>query len=113
MSKKDQDRLKELNKEIPYYEKLMSSSTTDKESYQKILDGYQREKAILEDKLVSKGMMSKGICNLSDFHGKPILTVSIDKSHNKRNLYDSVRGGWKVTEVMSANSLNKMVMLLE
>ena len=45
-------------------------------------------------KLVSKGLMSKGICNLNEFNGKPILTVSVDKSHTKRNLYDSISGSW-------------------
>ena len=101
MSKKDKVRLKELNKEIPYFQKLLSSSPNEKESYERLLESMHSEKTILEDKLVSRGQVSKGICNLSDFNGKPILTVSIDKTHNKRNLYDSVRGGWKVTEVMS------------
>ena len=93
-SKKDLNRIKELKKEIPYYVALSTSDSKEKDSYKKIVVEYEKELESLENKLVSKGVESKGVCEMSNFLGRPILTVSIDKSYTNRNLYDSIRKSW-------------------
>lgn len=98
-SKKDLNRIKELKKEIPYYVALSISDSKEKDSYKKIVVEYEKELESLENKLVSKGVKSKGIkskgvCEMSNFLGRPVLTVSIDKSYTNRNLYDSIRKSW-------------------
>ena len=93
-SKKDLNRIKELKKEIPYYVALSISDSKEKDSYKKIVVEYEKELESLENKLVSKGVKSKGVCEMSNFLGRPVLTVSIDKSYTNRNLYDSIRKSW-------------------
>ena len=88
-SKKDLNRIKELKKEIPYYVALSISDSKEKDSYKKIVVEYEKELELLENKLVSKG-----VCEMSNFLGRPVLTVSIDKSYTNRNLYDSIRKSW-------------------
>jgi len=91
---KDLNRIKELEKDISYFSKFLTSDSKEKESYKIIVEDKKKELETLQDKRVSKGVKSKGICDMSVFEGKPILTVSIDKSFTKRNLYDSIRKSW-------------------
>ena len=91
---KDLNRIKELKKEISFYGELSTSESKDKESYKRLVEDLKKELESLENKLVSKGVKSKGVCEISNFLGSPVLTVSIDKSNTNRNLYDSIRKSW-------------------
>jgi hypothetical protein len=94
VSKKNLNRIKELKEEIPYYVALSTSDSKEKDFYKKLVVEYEKELETLEKKLVSKGVKSKGICEMSSFLGRPILTVSIDLTYTNRNLYDSIRKSW-------------------
>ena len=65
-----------------------------RKTYSSLIEDYKIRIQELEDKLTSQGHKSKGIKDTSLFEGNPTLTVSIDRSHTKRNLYDSIRKYW-------------------
>ena len=54
ISKRDQNRIKELNKEIPFYGELSSSESKEKESYKRLVVELKKELESLEKK-VNKG----------------------------------------------------------
>mgnify|MGYP001307182713 CR=1 FL=1 len=56
---------------------------------------------------MSKGEKTKGNVNLNIFDGKPVLTVSIDNSYTKKNLYDSIRKSWLNVSESRINELVK------
>ena len=64
------------------------------DTYYTIIETYKKQIKELYDQLTSQGKKSKGNVDKSIFEGKPYLTVSIDKSVVKRNLYDSIRKSW-------------------
>ena len=55
ISKRDQNRIKELKKEIPFYGELSTSESKDKESYKRLVMDLKKELESLED----KGKMKK------------------------------------------------------
>ena len=54
ISKRDQNRIKELKKEIPFYGELSTSESKEKESYKRLVEDLKKELETLEKKL-SKG----------------------------------------------------------
>ena len=50
ISKRDQNRIKELKKEIPFYWELSTSESKDKESYKRLVMDLKKELESLEDK---------------------------------------------------------------
>ena len=50
ISKRDQNRIKELKKEIPFYGELSTSESKDKESYKRLVMDLKKELESLEDK---------------------------------------------------------------
>ena len=50
ISKRDQNRIKELKKEIPFYGELSTSESKDKESYKRLVVDLKKELESLEDK---------------------------------------------------------------
>ena len=54
ISKRDQNRIKELKKEIPFYGELSTSESKEKESYKRLVVELKKELESLEKK-VNKG----------------------------------------------------------
>ena len=54
ISKRDQNRIKELKKEIPFYGELSTSESKEKESYKRLVVELKKELESLENKNVSK-----------------------------------------------------------
>ena len=54
ISKRDQNRIKKLKKEIPFYGELSTSESKDKESYKRLVVDLKKELKSLENKNVSK-----------------------------------------------------------
>ena len=54
ITKRDQNRIKELKKEIPFYGELSTSESKDKESYKRLVMDLKKELESLEKK-VNKG----------------------------------------------------------
>ena len=54
ISKRDQNRIKELKKEIRFYGELSPSESKDKESYKRLVEDLKKELESLENKNVSK-----------------------------------------------------------
>ena len=54
ISKRDQNRIKELKKEIPFYGELSTSESKEKESYKRLVVELKKELESLEKK-VKKG----------------------------------------------------------
>ena len=50
ISKRDQNRIKELKKEIPFYGELSTSESKEKESYKRLVVELKKELKSLEDK---------------------------------------------------------------
>ena len=50
ISKRDQNRIKELKKEISFYGELSTSESKDKESYKRLVMDLKKELESLEDK---------------------------------------------------------------
>ena len=50
ISKRDQNRIKELKKEIPFYGELSTSESKEKESYKRLVVELKKELESLEDK---------------------------------------------------------------
>ena len=50
ISKRDQNRIKELKKEIPFYGELSTSESKEKESYKRLVDELRKELDSLENK---------------------------------------------------------------
>ena len=55
ITKRDQNRIKELKKEIPFYGELSTSESKEKESYKRLVVELKKELESLEKK-VNKGM---------------------------------------------------------
>ena len=88
-----QQQLKQI-KEHPKYDE---SDKKNQKGYENLIETYKKQLKELNDQLTSQGKKSKGNISIKDenvFDGKPFLTVSIDKSVVKRNLYDSIRKSW-------------------
>ena len=51
LSKRDQNRIKELKKEIPFYGELSSSESKEKESYKRLVIDLKMELKSLEEKI--------------------------------------------------------------
>ena len=58
ISKRDQNRIKELKKEIPFYGELSTSESKEKESYKRLVVDLKKELESLEDK-EKKGKKTK------------------------------------------------------
>ena len=54
ITKRDQNRIKELKKEISFYGELSTSESKDKESYNRLVVDLKKELESLENKNVSK-----------------------------------------------------------
>ena len=54
ISKRDQNRIKELKKEIPFYRELSTSESKEKESYKRLVVELKKELESLQKK-VNKG----------------------------------------------------------
>ncbi len=50
ITKRDQNRIKELKKEIPFYGELSTSESKEKESYKRLVNDLQMELKSLEEK---------------------------------------------------------------
>jgi len=92
--KKIKNEIREKTDELESWIKMSESSDEMKKTYSGLIETYQKQIQELEDQLTSQGKKSKGNIDKSIFVGKPFLTVSIDKSYIKRNLYDSIRKSW-------------------
>ena len=55
-SKRDLNRIKELKVEIPYYGKLSTSESKEKESYKKLVVELKKELELLERRLGRKSL---------------------------------------------------------
>ena len=66
LTKRDQNRIKELKKEIQFYGELSTSESKEKESYERLVVDLKKELESLEDKWkkVKKGddVVRKGTC---------------------------------------------------
>ena len=51
LSKRDQNRIKELKKEIPFYGELSTSESKEKESYKRLVIDLKMELKSLEEKI--------------------------------------------------------------
>ena len=51
LSKRDQNRIKELKKEIPFYDELSTSESKEKESYKRLVIDLKKELKSLEEKV--------------------------------------------------------------
>ena len=51
LSKRDQNRIKELKKEIPFYGELSTSESKEKESYKRLVIDLKKELESLEEKV--------------------------------------------------------------
>ena len=51
LSKRDQNRIKELKKEIPFYGELSTSESKEKESYKRLFVELKKELESLEKKI--------------------------------------------------------------
>ena len=51
ITKRDQNRIKELKKEIPFYGELSTSESKEKESYKRLVIDLKRELKSLEEKI--------------------------------------------------------------
>ena len=51
LSKRDQNRIKELKKEIPFYGELSTSESKEKESYKRLVFELKKELESLEKKI--------------------------------------------------------------
>ncbi len=73
-----------------------SQTLRRKTPIRKLLLSMRRSWSHLRTNLFPRGSKgkSKGVCEMSNFLGRPVLTVSIDKSYTNRNLYDSIRKSW-------------------
>ena len=89
-------RIKELKDDIPNFEKLQK--LTNEKGYESLINDYKNELISLQSHLDYIGIKSKGVCDKSEFGGKPFLIVRIDKTYNMRNLYDSIRRWWNISE---------------
>ena len=123
---------KQLEKELRVLKEDIQMSQTglenckseeDRESYIRLEKGYQKQlddliknnpPKIKKVKVVYWTPESKGEIDKSIFEGKPYLTVSIDKSVVKSNLYDSIRKSrLRVSDYRCENFLKKKSMLSE
>jgi hypothetical protein len=74
---------------------MAKSSPEMAKTYKSLIETYRTQIQELEDKLFSHGMKPKGIKDKSIFEGKPVLSVSIQKSIGKRPTLDSIRMYWQ------------------
>ena len=51
LSKRDQNRIKELKKEIPFYDELSTSESKEKESHKRLVIDLKKELESLEEKV--------------------------------------------------------------
>ena len=54
LSKRDQNRIKELKKEIPFYGELSTSESKEKDSYKRLVVEWKKELESLEKKVKKK-----------------------------------------------------------
>ena len=65
ISKRDQNRIKELKKEIPFYGELSTSESKEKESYKRLVVELKKELESLEKK-VNKGKKKSTVSDLTN-----------------------------------------------
>jgi len=98
--KKIREEIREKTYELESWIKMSESSDEVRKTYSGLIETYQKQIQELKDQLTSQGKKSKGNIDKSIFEEKPFLTVSIDKSHIKRDLYNSIRKSWlRVSDV--------------
>ena len=90
------EEIRDKKQTIESFQQMLKHSSDEKtiKTYTNLIETYQKQLQELEDQLTSQGKKSKGMKDTSIFEGKPTLTVSIDRSHIRRNLYDSIRMYW-------------------
>ena len=92
--KKIKEEIREKTIDLNSWIKMSESSEEQRKTYSSLIESTRKQIQELNDQLTSQGKKSKGNIDKSIFEGKPFLSVSIDKSHIKRNLYDSIRKSW-------------------
>jgi hypothetical protein len=90
----DLESFQQILKQRKEHPKNDGSDEKTQKDYENLIETYKKQIKELYDQLTSQGKKSKGNIDKSIFEGKPYLTVSIDKSVVKRNLYDSIRKSW-------------------
>ena len=93
----DLESFQQILKQRKEHPKNDGSDEKTQKDYENLIETYKKQIKELYDQLTSQGKKSKGYISIKDenvFNGKPFLTVSIDKSYIKRNLYDSIRKSW-------------------
>ena len=90
----DLESFQQILKQRKEHPKNDGSDEKTQKDYENLIETYKKQIKELYDQLTSQGKKSKGNIDKSIFEGKPFLTVSIDKSYIKRNLYDSIRKSW-------------------
>ena len=90
----DLESFQQILKQRKEHPKNDGSDEKTQKDNENLIETYKKQIKELYDQLTSQGKKSKGNIDKSIFEGKPYLTVSIDKSVVKRNLYDSIRKSW-------------------
>ena len=88
------ESFQQILKQMKEHPKNDGSDEKQQKDYENLIETYKKQLQELENQLRSQGKKSKGNIDKSIFEGKPTLTVSIDKSIVKRNLYESIRKSW-------------------
>ena len=98
------EEIRDIDQQIESFQQILKqrkehpkndgSDEKTQKDYENLIETYKKQIKELYDQLTSQGKKSKGNIDKSIFEGKPYLTVSIDKSVVKRNLYDSIRKSW-------------------